>query len=149
MFINFKKLNENAILPEYAKHGDAGLDLIATTNALFYENGEYYYFEYGTGLSVEIPIGYVGLLFPRSSISTTILSQANAVGIIDSGYRGEIKVRYKVDLAYKTRYEPKIYFKGDKIAQLIILPYPRITPQFVSELSETDRGNKGFGSTGK
>jgi dUTP pyrophosphatase len=98
--------------------------------------------EYGTGLAVEIPEGHVGLLFPRSSISNSGLILTNSVGVIDSGYRGEIKFRFKhiPDTAY---YKP-----GDRIGQLIVMPYPEIDFQEVEELSSTERGEGGFGSSG-
>jgi dUTP pyrophosphatase len=91
MLVNIKKLVPEAVLPLYAKVGDAGMDLVATS--VDYSNE--YYIEYGTGLAVEIPEGYVGLIFPRSSNSKKDLQLCNSVGVIDSGYRGEIKLRYR------------------------------------------------------
>lgn len=138
--IKTKKLHENAIIPTYAKDGDAGLDLTATSieeNTLFVE--------YGTSLAVEIPEGYVGFIFPRSSISKYHLSLANAVGVIDSGYRGEIKVRFKKTLDMP---HANVYNVGDKVCQLIVMPYPRVTLEEVDELSDTERGVTGFGSSG-
>ncbi len=137
MNVKIKKLHELVEIPTYAQPGDAGLDLTAvdiTTD------------EYGnavihTGLAVEIPEGYVGLVFPRSSISKYDMHLRNSVGVIDSGYRGEIIVKF----GYKP--EGTLYKMGDKIAQLIILPYPQITFEEVTELSETERGEGGFGST--
>lgn len=139
--INIKKLVPHAVTPEYAKSGDAGLDLTAID---FYKNHDYKYVEYGTGLSIEIPEGYVGLIFPRSSISKTPHSLANSVGVIDSGYRGEIKLRMR----YEEDYEDMEYGFGDKIGQLVIIPYPKIQLTEVDQLSTTERGEKGFGSTG-
>ena len=142
LLVKIKKLDENAVVPEYAKIGDAGLDLIATS----FEIKELYT-EYGTGLAIEIPEGYVGLLFPRSSVSNTDLMLANSVGVVDSGYRGELKVRFK-----STNFKPyldKLYDVGDKVAQLIIIPYPQIELIEVDELSSTERGEGGFGHTGK
>ena len=145
MQVRFKKLSEHATIPRYAKPGDAGLDLTAV-RYLF--NQKFSYIEYFTGIAVEIPAGYVGLCFPRSSVSDTHLSLANCVGVIDSGYRGEIKFRYKfppkTHIALMKRYE-----EGDKIGQLVILPYPTIELVEVNELTETDRGTGGYGSTGK
>ena len=128
MQVKMKRLVENAVIPEYAKAGDAGLDLIATTKE---ENTMF--IEYGTGLSMELPDGYVGLIFPRSSISKYHLSLANSVGVIDSGYRGEVKVRFKKTStnAYET-----VYNVGDKICQLIIMPFPKVEIEEVSELSK-------------
>ena len=150
MEVKIKKLHPNAVIPRYAKNSDAGLDLTAIS-ANIEENG--FYTEYGTGLSIEIPEGYVGLLYPRSSISNTKMVLSNSVGVIDSGYRGEIKLRF---IDTELEYENDQYFggehcyePGDRIGQLIILPYPKIEFIEVDELSETDRGQGGFGSSGK
>lgn len=147
--VKFKRLNKDAVLPTYAKPGDAGLDITTTSNGKPHESDGTYYVEYDTGLAVEIPTGFVGLVFPRSSISLTSYYLANAVGVIDSGYRGEIKFRFRVDamptlLAHK---KVKAYHKGDKIGQLIVLPYPKVVVKEASDLSITDRGAGGFGST--
>lgn len=139
MKVRFKKLSARAVTPQYAKPGDAGMDMVATSMV----KGEVYY-EYGTEIAVEIPEGYVGLLFPRSSISKTKQILANHVGVVDSGYRGEIKFRFK-KLSWDNG---EIYNVGDKIGQLIIIPYPTIELEEVSELSETYRGDSGFGSSG-
>lgn len=151
MNIKIKKLHSSAVIPTYAKFGDAGLDLTAVS--ITNEN-ETPYIQYNTGLAVEIPEGYVGLLFPRSSISKTPYYLSNSVGVIDSGYRGEIAVRFKaaksiVDGIYKGDINPNLYKGGDKIAQLIIIPIPQINLIEVDELSESERGESGFGSTGK
>lgn len=142
MKVRIKRLSENAVIPAYANPGDAGLDLVATYVKVE-DHNKYGYFEYGTGLAVEIPEGYVGLIFPRSSISKTGLMLANAVGVIDSSYRGEIKLRFKY-ISGTPSYEV-----GDRVAQLIILPYPVVEFEEVQELSETQRSSGGFGSTGK
>jgi dUTP pyrophosphatase len=149
MKIKIKKLHEDAVIPKYAKQGDAGLDLTAISVSMF-EAGAVLYVEYGTGLAVEIPEGYVGLIFPRSSLSKTTLVMANHVGVIDSGYRGEIKFRFKdvTDTANEFN-EPVIYNVGDKIGQLIVIPYPSVEFEEVEELTESERGLGGFGSTGK
>lgn len=141
MQVKIKKLNESAVIPKYAKSGDAGLDLTATWKQ---ENS--LYVEYGTGLAIEIPEGYVGLLFPRSSISKYHLSLANAVGVVDENFRGEICLRFKktIDNSYEN-----IYNVGDKVAQLIIMPYPQIELVEVDDLSTTERGSGGFGSSGR
>lgn len=140
MKVNIKKLDKNAIIPTYAKKGDAGLDITTIGISETTES----YIEYKTGLAIEIPETFVGLIFPRSSISKTDLVLANAVGVIDSGYRGEIKCRFKI----VGEGDINIYEKGDKIAQLIIIPYPEIELQEVQELSSTERGQGGFGSSG-
>lgn len=140
MRVRFKKLSEKAVTPQYAKPGDAGMDMVATSlikNEVFYE--------YGTDIAVEIPEGYVGLVFPRSSISKTKQILANHVGVVDSGYRGEIKFRFK-KLAWDNG---EVYEVGDKIGQLIVIPYPTIELEEVDGLSETHRGDGAFGSSGK
>ena len=91
MEIRIKKLIEGAVIPQYSKQGDAGLDLTATSRRMDPTG----FIEYGTGLAVQIPTGYVGLVFPRSSISRVNMQLCNAVGVIDSGYRGEILCRFK------------------------------------------------------
>lgn len=156
MKVKFKKLHEDAVLPSYAKPGDAGMDITAVSSGSSTHSGDakeqWYYIEYKTGLACEIPEGYVGLLFPRSSISKSALLLSNAVGVLDSSFRGEICLRFKLDsnLANQAIGEskPASYKKGDRIGQLIIIPYPTIEPEFVDELSETSRGSGGFGSTG-
>ena len=133
------KLDAGAIIPKYAKPGDAGMDLYAASFAIDQNNN----YVYGTGLAMEIPKGYVGLIFPRSSISKTAHSLRNAVGVIDSGYRGEIMIKYDIN----THNSP-VYEIGDRIAQIIILPYPQIEFEEAFELSKTQRGKGGFGSSG-
>lgn len=142
MEVGVKKLDKNAVIPQYAKEGDAGLDLTAVSRK-FVDEGKYGYIEYDTGLAFEIPEGYVGLLFPRSSVSETGLILANCVGVVDSKYRGSVKCRFK--------YIPNsnLYNVGERIAQIIILPYPYIKLVEKEQLSETDRGDGGFGSTNK
>ena len=139
MKVKVMKLDAGATIPKYAKPGDAGMDLYAVSES-FDDHGNYVY---GTGLAMEIPEGYVGLIFPRSSISKTAHSLRNAVGVIDSGYRGEIMMKYDIN----TLNSP-VYKVGDRIAQIIILPYPKIEFIEVDELTNTDRGEGGFGSTG-
>ena len=141
MKVRIKKLSENAVIPTYAKDGDAGMDLVATriiSNTTFDVS-------YGTDLAMEIPNGFVGLVFPRSSIRKYELILSNSVGVIDSGYRGEIQATFKKEngldsLSYKV---------GDRIAQIMIIPHPPIEFKEVDDLSETERGDGGFGSTGK
>ena len=97
----------------------------------------------------EIPKGYVGLVFPRSSIRKTDLSLTNCVGVIDSGYRGEIQATFKKIFGKNdVRLDELDYNVGDRIAQIMIIPYPSVTFVEVDELSQTDRGEGGFGSTG-
>lgn len=152
MKVKFKKLMSDAVLPQKAHDDDAGLDL----TALWYETDEYGSLVYHFGLAVEIPKGYVGLIFPRSSIAKKSLYLTNSVGVIDSGYRGEITAKFKpaLDVAEiglnfaRSRFFGDIYHK-ERICQLIIMPYPAVEAEWADELSETDRGEGGYGSTGK
>ena len=139
MKVKVMKLDAGAKIPKYAKPGDAGMDLHAVSES-FDDHGNYVY---GTGLAMEIPEGYVGLIFPRSSISKTAHSLRNAVGVIDSGYRGEIIFKFAIN----TLNSP-VYKIGDRIGQIIILPYPQIEFEQAWELSKTQRGKGGYGSTG-
>lgn len=148
MEVKIKKLNENAVVPKYAKVGDAGMDLVATSK----EVDKYGNVVYGTGLAFEIPEGYVGLLFPRSSISKMDMNLTNSTGVLDSSYRGEVFLKFKHPIrftAVPVDHKPTTYNVGDRIGQIIILPYPQIEFKEVDKLSETDRGEGGFGSTGK
>jgi dUTP pyrophosphatase len=138
MKVKIKKLDKDAVIPSYAKVGDAGMDLTAISCA----QGDNY-IEYGTGLAVQIPEGFVGLIFPRSSITNRGVLLKNSVGIIDSGYVGEIKFRFHVLDNFN------IYEIGERIGQLIIIPYPHIDFVQVDNLSDTERGLGGYGSTGK
>lgn len=147
MEVKIKKLNENAVIPRYAKDGDAGMDLTATSK--YYD--EYGNVCYGTGLAFEIPDGYVGLVFPRSSLCKKDLSLSNSVGVIDSGYRGEVSFKFKRTLIAggRTPYPPhEEYEIGERIGQIIVLPFPKIEFIESAELSETERGTGGYGSTG-
>ena len=155
MEIKIKKLSKDAVIPKYAKEGDAGMDLVATSK----EYDEYGNTVYGTGLAFEIPKGYAGLLFPRSSNAKTDLRLTNSVGVLDSGYRGEVMFKFRNDnfnivLAQGFNfYNGDISFNreykiGDRIGQILILPYPEINFLEVDELSETERGEGGYGSTG-
>jgi len=138
MKVKIKKLHDLAKIPTYAKKGDACVDLYAIRR----ECDKYNNVVFGTGLAIEIPNGYVGLLFPRSSISKTPHYLRNSVGVIDSGYRGEIMLKFSSD------FKGTWYAVGDRVGQLIIIPYPHIEFEEVDDLSESDRGLGGFGSTG-
>lgn len=142
--VKIKKIHPNAIIPSYAKDGDAGLDLTATE--IISETP--FQISYGTGISLEIPKGYVGLVFPRSSIRKYDLALTNCVGVIDSGYRGEIQATFKKTNWLKGN-ESEKYQIGDRGAQIVILPYPEIKMIESNELSNSERGEGGFGSTGK
>ena len=141
MKIQFKKLVQEAQKPKFGKPGDAGADLTATSITIHKDDQMIY----GTGIAVEIPEGMVGLVFPRSSVRNYALSMANSVGVIDSGYRGEIMVTFNIKTSHNTR---ELYKIGDRIAQLVIVPVPLIQYVETKELSETSRGEGGHGSTG-
>jgi dUTP pyrophosphatase len=138
--IKCKRLDKDAIIPSYAKDGDAGLDLTITSIV----SNTTFDITYKFGISIEIPKGYVGLLFPRSSVRKFDLILSNCVGVIDSGYRGEIEATFK-----KTNgLDSFSYKKGERAAQLIILPYPQVKIVESDELSKTERGDGSYGSTG-
>jgi dUTP pyrophosphatase len=137
MLIKVKKLSENAVIPSYAKKGDAAMDLTAVNKKVTDK-----FIEYGTGLAFEIPKDHVGLIFPRSSVSKKDLFQCNSVGVLDSGYRGELSVRFNP--LGEDHYEV-----GERIAQLIVIPLPEVEVEEVEELEDSDRGGGGWGSTGK
>lgn len=149
MKVRIKKLDSNAVIPHYAMPGDAGMDLTATSK--FYD--KYGNICYGTGLAFEIPRGYVGLVFPRSSTSHRQQVLGNSVAVIDSGYRGEVVMKFKPSLALDNcqcvndRIIYDTYHIGDRIAQMIILPYPKIEFVEADELSATERAANGYGST--
>lgn len=142
MKVKIKRLNSNAKIPTYANPGDAGMDIYATSMK-FTED----YIEYGTGLSFEVPEGYVMLIFPRSSISNKDLVLTNSVGVLDSGYRGELRFRFK-KLREPGKLRMDLYNPGDKIGQIMIIPYPTIEFEEVESLSDSVRGVGGFGSSG-
>lgn len=141
MIVKVKKLNPNAVINNYAKPGDAGIDLTAVS-----KTEDTLAVTYGTGLAFEIPEGYVGLIFPRSSVYKQELILSNCVGVIDSGYRGEVMLKFKRTPGGTV---PKQYEIGDRIGQIIIMPYPQVTLVEADELSETERGTGGYGSSGK
>lgn len=140
--LKIKKLDERAVMPRYAKPGDAGMDLTAID--CVWDVGRMQ-MRYRFGLAFEIPEGYVGLIFPRSSICKKNLSLANCVGVIDSGYRGEVTAVF--NLLRGERGE--IYDVGDRTAQLVVMPFAQCEIEETDELSETERGTGGYGSTGK
>ena len=154
MEVKIKKLNPNAIIPTYAKPGDGGMDLVATS--IISDTPEQ--ITYGMGIALEIPEGFVGLIFPRSSIRKTGLQLSNSVGVCDSGYRGELQATFNKIFGGERMYDemkvkeiqPNDFYKvGDRIAQIMIIPYPPIEFVEADELSNTERGEGGFGSTGK
>lgn len=143
MVVKFKRLADNAIMPIRGTIGSAGIDL--TSIGITTETNEVgeVILVYHTGLSVEIPEGYAGFLFMRSSVSKKALSLANAVGVIDSDYRGEIVAKFRTT----TNVVPSVYQQGERFAQLVILPVPTYTIEEAETLGTTERGEGGFGST--
>lgn len=174
MNVKIKKLSDDAVIPSYAHDGDCGMDIVATRKWI----DDYGNICYGTDLAFEIPEGYAMFIFPRSSLSKYDLSLCNSVGILDSTYRGELIFKFTPSLALGTSneyedpetveesttiipgynpyvnpsvnyYEFNTYEVGEKIGQIVIMPYPQINFVEVDELSATERGEGGFGSTGK
>ena len=141
MKVRFKRLFDDAVAPSKAHGNDAGYDLTAYTVS---EDRKRNIVTYGTGVAVEIPDGYVGLIFPRSSVYKHQLELANCVGVIDSGYRGEIKFMFRIVQPHISRYS-----LGDRIGQLVIMQLPSIELEEADDLSDSDRGIGGFGSTGR
>ncbi len=140
--LEIKKLDERAIIPTYGTVDSAGADLYAILDEEITINpGETKVIS--TGLSMAIPKGYVGLIYARSSLGTKKgLAPANKVGVIDADYRGEVKV-----VLYNQSKEEQIISPNERIAQIIITPYMQVDFTVVDELSETERGTGGFGST--
>jgi dUTP pyrophosphatase len=136
--LRFKKLYKDVKLPVYSRVGDAGIDLYAHT--LKFVNG--CQVEYGTGVAVEIPHGYVGLLIQRSNTVKRGIRLSNCVGVIDSNFRGEIMVYFSFN-----RNTGKLYYIGDKVAQLVLLPCPTWEIVEHATLTDTNRGPAGFGSS--
>lgn len=140
MKIRFKKLNPNAVAPVQGTPGSAGYDLTALT--VSEDPTGFPVVHYGTGIAVEIPKGYAGFIFPRSSCYKFGMDLTNCVGVIDSDYRGEVKAVFM-------DYYGQGYKKGDRIAQMIIMPVPEIEFEESDHLSDTGRGTGGYGSTGR
>jgi dUTP pyrophosphatase len=134
--VKIKKIHPDAVMPSYAKPGDAGMDIVAVGKEVTDK-----YIEYQTGLCLEIPEGHVCLIFPRSSISKKDLMLCNSVGVLDSGYRGELVFRFQ-------KFGEDVYKVGERVGQIVIMPYPKVNVEEVSELEESERGEGGFGSTG-
>lgn len=144
MEIKFKKLDPRAVAPVRAHESDAGYDLVATRITTEINECGQLILVYHTDLAVEIPEGYFGMLTPRSSIFKKSLALTNSIGVIDSGYRGEVMAKFKTT----TDVVPAVYREGDKFAQLLILPVADVTFTETLELSDSDRGAEGYGSTG-
>jgi dUTP pyrophosphatase len=139
--IKIKKTHPNAVIPKYGRSGDGAFDLTAVSHE--FKDGRHVY---DIGLAFEIPHGFVGLVFPRSSICKYDLRLTNSVGIIDSNFRGNVKVIFEND-GFPIELG-KTYKVGDRVAQMMILPYPEISFIQVEQLSNTNRGTGAFGSSG-
>lgn len=146
MKVRIKKLHPMAVMPKKAHATDAGFDLYCTGTSIDWAEQELLCH---TGLAFEIPKGYVGLLFPRSSIADKPLLLHNSVGVIDSDYRGEVTAKFVITDAREFLQKDGSYQAGDRICQMIILPYPEIEFEKTDELTETDRGTGSHGSTGR
>lgn len=159
MKVRFKKLTPEAKMPNKAHPSDAGFDLTAVSLDLDQEGNVVYQ----TGIAVEIPEGYVGLVFPRSSVSKKGLVLTNGVGVIDSNYRGGISFKFRPAISgtvlgkdqrgayiiHSAMHASRVYEVGERIGQLVIIPYPNVEFEETDNLSDTDRGAGGYGSTGK
>lgn len=140
--MKIKRLNENAVVPTRGSSAAAGYDLYSTDES---DMAPGQTLLIGTGLAMEIPEGYFGAVFARSGLATKEgLRPANCVGVIDADYRGELKVPLHNDSA-----EVRHITAGERIAQLVILPFLAVDFEETDELSDTDRSTGGFGSTGK
>lgn len=140
--VKFKRLHKDAVIPQYAREGDFCKDIVAVDVEY---NADMDCFIYKTGFAVEIPQGYGILILPRSSNRKTDFIFPNSVGVIDSGYRGELNVTFKGRDKGNTN-QP--YQVGDRIAQMVLVPYSKFNFVEVDELSDSERGDQGHGSTG-
>ncbi len=143
MKVNVKKLRDNAVLPTYGSESAAGADLYAATDEdIAIAPGETV--KVPTGIAAEIPEGYAGFIYARSGLATKKgLAPANKVGVVDSDYRGEIIVAL-----HNHSKETQVVERGERVAQFVIAPYLKVEYEFADDLSETERGEGGFGSTG-
>ena len=141
--VNFKKLDERAVIPSYGSEFSAGCDLYAVLDDdLAIKSFETVLVK--TGFAMEIPVGYAGLIFARSGLASKKgLAPANKVGVVDADYRGEIMVAL-----HNHSNEDRVVAPGERIAQLVIMPFFKAMFEEVDELDETVRGEGGFGSTG-
>lgn len=140
--LGVKRLHEDALIPQYQTEGAAGFDIHANEKVVLEPD---HHTLVSTGLSFEIPVGYVGLLFPRSGNAVKKrINLINCVGVIDSDYRGELKAPLNNDNKETVEFE-----KGDRIAQMIIMPFVQVEFQEKTDLTDTERGSGGFGSSGK
>lgn len=143
MQIKYKRLSEKTVAPTKAYKGDAGWDLTATRITTELNECGQLVIVYHTDLAIEIPEGYFGLVTPRSSLSKKSLRLTNCAGVIDSGYRGEVTGKF----ISTTDVVPAVYKEGERFLQLLILPVPEVEFEESEELTETDRSDKGYGSS--
>lgn len=143
MVIRYNRLSNKAVAPVKAHATDAGFDLVAARIDTEINECGQITLVYHTDLAVEIPDGYFGALVPRSSISKKSITLTNCIGVIDSGYRGEVMAKFRST----TDVVPALYREGERFAQLLILPVPDVQFEESDTLSETDRGEGGYGST--
>lgn len=136
-----KRLNEYVELPTRGSKDAAGLDLYCPFHIKVPADSQK---KIPLGVAVEIPKGYMGILVPRSSMSKTPLRCANSIGVIDADYRGELSIAYE-----NISCSDYTIFRGERIAQLIIVPIAVVDVEEAQTLSETERGDGGYGSTGK
>lgn len=143
MTLKIKRLSEKAVMPTRAHATDAGLDLIVTEITQELNEGGELILVYHTGIAIQMEDGYVGFIFPRSSIAKKTITPTNCVGTVDAGYRGEItwKMRSTVNTV------PAVYKPGDKFAQLVFVKLPDVEIIEASELDESDRGTGSYGSS--
>jgi dUTP pyrophosphatase len=142
MKVPFRRLRPEAPLPTYAHPGDAGLDLVAAVDA---EVGPGERAMIPTGVAVAIPQGHAGMVLPRSGLASRQgLTLANSPGLIDAGYRGEVTCA----VVNQDRGRAVSIRKGDRIAQLVIVPVEQVEPTWSDELPPSERGEGGFGSSG-
>lgn len=140
MKLKIKKTSPLAVIPHYATEHSAGFDLTAISSEII-DNSDRT--KFGFGLAFEIPVGYVGLLFPRSSIHKTSHAMSNCVGVIDSDYRGEVSA------IFDTVRDGVQYRRNERLAQMVIVPFEHVDFEEVEELSDTVRGDGGYGHSGK
>ena len=149
MKIKVKKLHPDATLPKSAHNTDAGYDLVAVDDGIFFrEDNQLSYLEYDTGIAVQPEKGFHLEIFPRSSVTKTDLMLGNGIGLVDNLYTGPVKLRFHVFPDRYGTYNGIKYKKGDRIGQLVVRRTEHAEFEWVEELSETPRNTGGFGSSG-
>lgn len=146
MKVRIKKLHKDAVIPRKAHATDAAFDLVCTETSIDWARQE---LTCHTGLAFEIPQGYAGIIYPRSSVSNKPLILHNSTGIIDADYRGEVTAKFLITDLRAYLQEGGGYVAGDRIAQMMIMPFPQVEFEEAGELTDTERGTGGYGSTGR